>query len=50
MGFKNFQINLEEEDVRKIDLLKEKTERSRSYLIRKAILLLLKEESEVTNK
>jgi len=50
MGYKTFQINLEEEDVRKIDLLKEKTERSRSYLIRKAILLLLKEESEVTNK
>ena len=43
MGLKTFQVNLSEEDVKKIDGLKNKTERSRSFLIRKAILLLLKE-------
>lgn len=46
MGYKNFQINLEEEDVRKVDVLGDKIERSRSYLIRKAILLLLKKYDE----
>ena len=43
MGLKTFQVSLSEEDVKKIDELKNETERSRSFLIRKAILLLLKE-------
>jgi len=46
MKLKTFQINLDEYDVKKIDKLKEKTERSRSFLIRKAIILLLKERNE----
>jgi|CryGeyDrversion2_4_1046615.scaffolds.fasta_scaffold580515_2 predicted transcriptional regulator len=46
MGFKTFQISLDEDDVKKIDKLKEKTERSRSFLVRKAIILLLKECNE----
>jgi predicted transcriptional regulator len=43
MGLKTFQVSLSEEDVSRVDELKSKTERSRSFLIRKAILLLLKE-------
>jgi len=46
MKLKTFQINLDEYDVKKIDKLKEKTERSRSFLIRKEIILLLKERNE----
>ncbi len=49
MGFKNFQLNLEENEVRKLDELKKRSERSRSYLIRKAILLLLKEYEQNKN-
>lgn len=41
MGLKNYQISLEKEEVKKLDILAVEQERSRSYLIRKAIKKLL---------
>ena len=43
---KNYQISLEKEEVKELDIIAIKQERSRSYLVRKAIKQLLKEEKK----
>ena len=42
MGLKNFQLRLDENDIEELDKIGNETERSRSFLIRKAVIMFLK--------